>query len=209
MRNLYGVKILGLGMILIFFLCQNNDAMAQLDSNPCIVPTLEDYTTSSMLPSQTNTTLQNGIIPQVQNNHAQLISPVPQGKVISMHIVLHLRNQDQFTKCLGSINDPKSPNYRHFLNDTTIMPYLPTRSERSSIASYLADHGFQVENSTSQLVLKISAPIHVIENTFGVNMKVYQMPVKSGIDSSVNIKKFIHASKYGGFFYATDSMPHL
>ncbi|HJW19565.1 MAG TPA: S53 family peptidase [Candidatus Nitrosotalea sp.] len=180
-----------------------------MDSNPCIVPTSEDYATSSMLPSQTNTTLQNGIIPQVQNNQAQLVSPVSQNTILSMHMVLHLRNQDHFTKCLDSINDPKSPNYRHFLNGTTIMPYLPTRSERSSIASYLAEHGFQVENSTSQLVLKISAPIHVIENTFGVNMKVYQMPVKSRIDSSANVQKFIHASKYGGFFYATDSMPHL
>ena len=193
-----------------FLSCQNtHDAIAQVDSNPCIAPTLEDYTTSSMSPSQTNTTLQNGIIPQVQNNHAQFISPVSQDKVISIHIVLHLRHQDQFTKCLDSINDPKSPNYRHFLNDTTIMPYLPTYSERSSVVSYLAEHGFQVENSSSKLVLKVSAPIRVIENTLGVQMKVYQMPVPSGIDHGTNVQKFAHTFKYGGFFYATDSMPHL
>lgn len=209
MRNLYKVKILGLGMILIFFLCQNNNAMAQVDSNPCITPTLEDYTTSSMLPSQTNTTLQNGIIPEIQNNHAQFISPVSQDKVISMHIVLHLRQQDQFTKCLDSINDPKSPNYGHFLNGTTIMPYLPTFGERSSIVSYLTEHGFQIENSTSKLVLKVSAPIHVVENTFGIHMKIYHMSVKSGIDHSTRVQKFTHTPTYGGFFYATDSLPHL
>ncbi|HEX5458230.1 MAG TPA: S53 family peptidase [Candidatus Nitrosotalea sp.] len=183
--------------------------MGQVDSNPCMMPALEDYATSSMLPSPTNDTVQNNVIPEVQNNQAQLVSPMSQDKVISMQIVLHLRHQEQFTKCLDSINDPKSQNYRHFLNDTTVLTYLPTSSQRLSIMSYLAGHGFQVENSSSQLMLKISAPLHTVENTFGIKMKIYHIPVKSGIDHSTNVQKFGRTIKYGGFFYAADSLPRL
>ena len=194
---------------MVFFLCQNHDAIAQVDSNPCMMPTLEDYATSSMVPSQTNDTIKNNVLPEVQNNQAQLVSSMSQDKVITMQLVLHLRHQAQFTKCLDSINDPSSPNFRHFLNATTIMPYLPTSGQRLSIISYLTEHGFQIQNSSSKLALEISAPIHTVEDTLGIKVQVYHTPVKTGTDNSSNMQKFVRPLKYGGFFYAADSMPHL
>ena len=195
-------------MLVFLFMHPNTSNAISQDDNPCMMPTLQDYASSLMMPSQTNDTLQNNIVPEVQNNQAQVVLPVQQDKVISIEIMLHPRHQEQFVRCLDSINDPTSTNYRHFLNSTTIMPYLPTSSQRISITSYLTSHGFKVENSSSSLMLKMSAPTSIVENTFGVKMKIYHLLVHDGFGND-NVQKFARSHRYGGFFYASDSRPHL
>jgi subtilase family serine protease len=205
------ILILGLCITLVsFFVPQNTfDAIAQVGTNPCTVPTLQEYASSMMVPSKTNDTIQNNIVPEVQSNTAQMVSSVKPDAIISMQIMMHLRHPEQFAKCLDSINDPTSANYGHFLNDTTILPYLPTPNQRLSIVSYLTENGFKIENSSSYLTLKASAPISTVENMFGIKMKIYHVSTRPGIGNNENVQKFVRIHNYGGFFYSPDSVPHL
>ena len=179
-----------------------------VDQNPCLVPSRADYSSAFMIPSTTNSTLENNLVPPVQNGSAKLITHAQTDKVIHLNILLHMRHHAQFEKCLASINDQNSPNYRHFLNSTTIMPYMPTYGHRTSIVSFLASNGFKVEYTSSPLVIKASAPVSTVENAFGVQINVYQVP----INKKINYKEYqsmIHANGYGRPFYAADSKPRL
>ncbi|MGH2613240.1 MAG: S53 family peptidase [Rhabdochlamydiaceae bacterium] len=160
------------------------------------------------MPSTTNSTLQNNSVPKVQSGQANVIMPLQADKMIFLNIVLNLQHQEQFEKCLVSINDPASPNYHHFLNSTTIMPYLPTSGQKTSIASFLTANGFKVEYTSSPLVLKASAPVSTAESTFGVKIKVYQVPPNKEVTHANNFQNMIH-TRYGRPFYAADSDPRL
>lgn len=179
-------------------------------SNPCLFTTAEDYSRSLIIPSKTNSTLPNNVVPAVQNKTAAFVTHLQGDKVLSMEIALNPRNQVQLEKCLGSINDPASPNYLHFLNDTTILPYVPTPGQKLSFETFLTQHGFNVTNSSSPLVLKASAPVSTIESTFGIKINVYQVPVQhKEINYTENIKTILPTFRYSGVFHAADSPPQL
>lgn len=203
------LKILVFLIVLFFFsVSQNAYSTSQGESNPCLAPSSEDYSSSLIIPSTTNNTLQNNTIPEVQSGQAKVMMPLQADKMIYLSVVLNIRHQEQFEKCLASINDPASPNYHHFLNDTTIMPYLPTSGQKTSIASFLTASGFKVQYTSSPLVLKASAPVSTAESTFGVQIKVYQVPPSKETIPANNFQNMIHA-RHEGSFYATDSEPRL
>lgn len=178
------------------------------DPNPCLVPSKADYSSAFMIPSTTNDTLENNLVPQVQSGSAKLITHEQTNKMLFLNVMLKIRHHAQFESCLASINDPKSPNYHHFLNSTTIMPYLPTSGHLTSIASFLASHGFKVEYTSSPLVIKASAPASTVENTFGIKINVYQVPINKKINYN-EFQSMIRANGYGSPFYAADSKPQM
>ncbi len=115
---------------------------------------------------------------------------MPRDFTLRIELVFKLRNPDQFSKCLASISDPSSPEYAHFLDATTLAPYMPTPGQRSSIMSHLSRMGLEVTEGASPLVLKLSGSVKTIEKAFGVTMNLY-------------------AEKANAGFYAADSDPMM
>lgn len=197
-------------MIAALILCQGGAYGLQYDDpNPCLVHTDEDYSRALAVPSLTNSTLQNNVIPEVRANQAQVVSPMPGDKVISLDIVLNLRNQVDFARCLDSINDPSSPNFHHFLNNTTILPYLPTPGQKLSLISYFTSHGYKVTDTPSPLMIKVSAPVSTHEMTFGIKMKIYQALLRVSNYTGGLEQKMAHFQKPQRMFYSPDSAPRL
>ena len=141
-------------------------------SNPCLFPAQADYSSIIAAPSKENSTLLKNMVPAVKSKVATAVSELLGNRVLSLEIVLNPRNQDQFAKCLDSINDPSSPNYHHFLNGTTLIPYLPTPGQKLTVTSYFTSHGYNVTGTSSPFILRASAPVSVHEVTLGIKLKI-------------------------------------
>lgn len=140
----------------------------------CLSPSPADVSQGLIVPSSSSGTVPGNIAPDVRNGKATRVSDMPQDYRLQIEFVFKLRNADQFQQCLNSISDPSSPNYEHFLNGTTLQPYLPTPGQRASVARYLASHGFDVRFGSSPLVLMASGNVSTAESTFGVRVGLYR-----------------------------------
>ncbi|MDE1829104.1 MAG: hypothetical protein KGI25_02160 [Thaumarchaeota archaeon] len=148
-------------------------------------------------------------MPEVKSKLATSISELLGSKVISLEIVLNPRNQAQFVNCLYSINDPSSPNYHHFLNDTTIRPYLPTSGQKMSVISFFTSHGYKVIDTASPFILKASAPVNTHELTLGIKLRIYKSLIHENNYTGPMAQELARANKFSGIFYAPDSPPTL
>jgi kumamolisin len=118
------------------------------------------------------------VVPDVQNGKAPYKSKLVDSFALHMQLVFKLRNADQFQACLDSLGDPASSNYGHFLNATTIQPYLPTPGQKVSVSSYLMKRGFKVTDGTSPIVIDLTAHAGEVSGTLGVKMGLYAEPGK-------------------------------
>jgi hypothetical protein len=143
-----------------------------------------------MRAASANSTIAGHVIPDVLTRKAVQKGRMPDDFMLHIELVFKLRNPDQFSRCLASISDPSSPDYAHFLDATTLAPYMPTPGQRSSIMSHLSRIGLEVTEGASPLVLKLSGPVKTIKKAFGVRINIYTEKANVG-------------------FYAADSDPMM
>ena len=158
---------------------------------PCLAPSPNDISAAQIQPSGTNASLSGHVIPDVRNGKAAYRVKLPQSQTIRMELVFAIRNLQQFQSCLVSIHDPHSPNYGHFLDATTLSPYVPTPGQKASVVSFLSRRGFNVTNGASPLVLVMSAHVKDIEATLGVRINLYSIANSSfyGVDADPSLPR--------------------
>ena len=98
--------------------------------SPCLSPSQADISTAQFEPAGLNVTIHGHVVPTVRSGRAHLKGNMSISTTLHLELVLALRHADIFTQCLDSLSDPKSPNYGHFLNATTLQPYMPTPASR-------------------------------------------------------------------------------
>ncbi len=142
-------------------------------NNPCLTPSVADTATAQMQASSTKQTVTGHVLSNVANKRSHLLGAISNQSIIKMEMVLNVRNPTSFSACLAALNDPTSPNYGHFLNQTTLKPYLPTPGQIASISSYLTRSGFHVASGFSPLVLQLTASTAAVESTLNVKLSFY------------------------------------
>ena len=140
---------------------------------PCLASSSNDISASQIQPAGANASLRGHVLADVRDGKVAHRGKLPQSRTIQMELVFALRNLQQFQSCLASIYDPQSPNYGHFLNATTLSPYLPTPGQKASVVSFLSERGFKVTNGASPLVIYMTTTVATAEKTFGVNINLY------------------------------------
>jgi len=140
---------------------------------PCLSPS-KTYSTAVVQASSIKRSISGSTLPSVQRGKALDIGPFQSSKTISLELVFSIRNRQQFEACLASIETPGSPNYRHFMDQRTLAPYMPTPGEKASVASYLKHEGFKVSYGASPLVIGLKGTVKAVENTFGVKLGLFK-----------------------------------
>jgi len=159
---------------------QTGTQTIQQATQACLTPSPADYATVQMRAASANGTIAGHVIPDVLARKAVQKERMPGNFMLDIELVFKLRNPDQFSECLASISDPSSPDYAHFLDATTLAPYMPTPGQRASIVSHLSRMGLEVTEGASPLVLKLSGPVKAIEKAFGVTMNLYAEKANAG-----------------------------
>lgn len=100
---------------------------------------------------------------------------------MEMTLVLQHRNQPQLEKFLKDVQDPKNPNYRHFLSvDQFTTKYGPSREDYDSVKAWAKENGFKILFTTrNRQVVRVSAVVSDVERALNVHMGIYQHPTES------------------------------
>ena len=94
----------------------------------------------------------------------------------TLTIALQLRNSDQLDAFLASLNDPSSPNYKHYITPEEFkQKYGPTDATVASVKDFLTSKGFTVEDvSSNNAFITISGTTGQMEDAFGVTINTYK-----------------------------------
>ena len=140
----------------------------------CAVSSSNQMRVTTQTSTIANTTLPGTVAPGVLNHTMTMIREIPTSFLLHMEVVFKIQNPDRFSKCLAAISDPSSPGYRHFLNATTLAPFIETPTQKALVKAFLAAKGFDVTDGASPLVLNIVGSAGVAQNAFQVHVNFYK-----------------------------------
>jgi subtilase family serine protease len=127
----------------------------------------------------------------VRTHAAQSVGRLPSGQIMTLNIVLPLRDPAGLDSFLSEVYDPASLSYRHFLTvpEFTQM-FGPSQADYDAVVQFARDSGFAVIGGTRDgMDVQIKGTVAAVESAFHVTMRTYQHPTEDRI------------------FYAPDSEP--
>jgi kumamolisin len=120
---------------------------------------------------------------EVDVSESAAIGRLPADQIMTLDIVLPLRDSDGLNRFLGDIYDPTSPNYQQFLSPSQFTErFGPTQQDYDAVVSYAQQHGLTVYGgSRDGMEVQVKGPVSAIEAAFHVNMRTYQHPTENRV----------------------------
>jgi subtilase family serine protease len=116
-----------------------------------------------------------------RNGGAQAMGHLPVDQMMTLNIVLPLRDQAGLKSLLSEIYNPASPSYRHFLTVPEFTArFGPTQQEYDEVVLFAKMNGFTiVGGSRDGMDVQIKGPVSAVEAAFHVSMGTYQHPTEA------------------------------
>jgi subtilase family serine protease len=114
----------------------------------------------------------------VRNNQVQALGRLPANQLMSLNIVLPLRNQAGLDRLLAEIYDPTSPSYHHYLTVPEFTAQFgPTQADYDAVIQYAKSNGLTVTGgSRDGMDVQVKGPVSAVQAAFHVNIHTYQHP---------------------------------
>ncbi len=130
---------------------------------------------------QAQTVLTRHVHDAVLNGKAQLIGPLASSQVISLDIVLPLRNQAGLDSLLQKLYDPTSASYRQFLSVSEFTEQFgPTQQDYDSVVNWARANGLTVSGSSpNRLTVHVTGTVANVQSALHVKMNSYQHPTEN------------------------------
>lgn len=127
---------------------------------------------------------------------AQPLTQLSSTQEIKFSVTLPLRNRAQLETLLKQQHDPASPQYGKFLSPKQFTEQFgPTAADYDKVISYLQSKGMKVTRTyPNRLLVNVTAPVAVINQTFHVKMNSYQHPTENRIFVAPNVEPSIDQS---------------
>jgi subtilase family serine protease len=117
----------------------------------------------------------------VRNNQAQAVGRLPANQLMSLDIVLPLRNQAGLERLIDEIYDPSSASYRHYLTVPEFTAQFgPTQTDYDAVVQYARSNGLTVVGgSRDGMDVQVKGPVSAVQTAFHVNLHTYQHPTEN------------------------------
>lgn len=118
-----------------------------------------------------------------RNNEAQPIGHLPSDQVLTLDVVLPLRNQEGLDSFLADVYDPASPSYRHFLTVPEFTQrFGPTQAHYDAVLQFAKANGLAVVGGTRDgMDVQMRGPVSAVETAFHLSMRTYQDPTQNRV----------------------------
>ena len=112
---------------------------------------------------------------------ARLVGRMQSDKVMTLNLVLALRDPDGLKAFLADIQNPKSANYRHFLTPTEFTAkFGPTQADYDAVVAFAKNSGLTVTGGTRDgMEVLVKGSVSTIEAAMHITMHTYQHPTES------------------------------
>jgi kumamolisin len=117
----------------------------------------------------------------VRNGKAQAIGRLPANQVMTLDVVLPLRNQAALDRAVSDIYDPSSPSYHHYLTVPEFTAQFgPSQADYNAVVQYMKGNGFAVIGGTRDgMDVVVRGPVSAVQAAFHVSMHTYQHPTEN------------------------------
>jgi subtilase family serine protease len=117
----------------------------------------------------------------LRNAALQPVGKLPSSQILTLDVVLPLRDPQGLLNFATLVSDPSSPSYRQFLTSSQVAAaYGPKQADYDTLVAFLKNNGFTIYGgSFLGREVQVKAPVSVIEAAFHVAMNVYQHPTEN------------------------------
>jgi len=114
---------------------------------------------------------------------AHFLGELSQEKIMSLDVVLPLRNEAGLKSFLADLSDPKSPSYRQFLSVAEFTEkYGPSKEEYDAVVAFAKANGFSVTGGTrDSREVQLKGPVSAVEAAFHVRLQSYLRDGHEGV----------------------------
>ena len=115
-----------------------------------------------------------------RTGEARLVGRMQADKVMSLNLVLALRDPAGLDAFLADIQNPRSPNYRHFLTPAEFTAkFGPTQADYDAVVAFAKNNGLTVTGGTRDgMEVLVKGPVSAIESAMHITMQTYQHPTE-------------------------------
>jgi subtilase family serine protease len=117
----------------------------------------------------------------VATGTAQQLGRLPATQILSLDIVLPVRDQAALDEFVAEVSNPQSSSYRHFLTVPEFTArFGPTQADYDALMQLAEEHDLSVTGGTRDgMDVQVKGPVAAIESAFHVNMLLYQHPTEN------------------------------
>jgi subtilase family serine protease len=119
----------------------------------------------------------------VRTGAAQQVGHLPAAQVMSLNIVLPVRDEAALQLFIEDLYNPNSSSYRHFLTVPEFTErFGPSEADYDAVVRYAETHGLTVTGgSRDGMEVQVKGPVSAVETAFHVNMMTYRHPTESRV----------------------------
>jgi len=116
-----------------------------------------------------------------RSGQVQAMGHLPVNQMMTLNIVLPLRDPAGLKSLLGEIYNPASPSYRHFLTVPEFTArFGPTQADYDEVVLFAKMNGFTIiGGSRDGMDVQIKGPVSAVEAAFHVSMGTFRHPTES------------------------------
>jgi kumamolisin len=117
----------------------------------------------------------------VRSGLAQPVGRLAANQILSLNIVLPVRDQAGLDAFVEDVYNPASSSYRHFLTPAEFTErFGPSQADYSAVVKFAQTHGLTVTGgSRDGMEVQVMGPVSAVESAFHVNMLTYQHPTEN------------------------------
>ncbi|GLQ42778.1 pseudomonapepsin [Dyella nitratireducens] len=117
----------------------------------------------------------------VHSNLAQQVGSLPAAKLMSLDVVLPLRDKAGLDAFVADVTNPNSLNYQNYLTPQQFTAQFgPTQNDYDTVVQYLQRYGFTVTGgSRDGMDIQVIGPVSAVEAAFNVTMRTYRHPTEN------------------------------
>jgi subtilase family serine protease len=117
----------------------------------------------------------------VHGNVAQQVRSLAATKLMSLDVVLPVRDEAGLDTFVAEVTDPDSANYQHYLTPQEFTArFGPTQNDYDTVVQYLTRYGFTVTGgSRDGMDIQVIGPVSAVEAAFNVKMRMYKHPTEN------------------------------
>jgi hypothetical protein len=112
---------------------------------------------------------------------AQPLARMGDTQPLSIALTLPFHHPEALTNLLREIQDPKSPNYRHYLTrEEFTKRFGPTEEEYGALKQFAVTHGLAVHRDhANRMLLEVGGTVGDIQRAFHTTLRVYRHPTEA------------------------------
>ncbi len=117
----------------------------------------------------------------VRSGLAQPVGHLSSSQVLSLNLVLPVRDQADLDAFVEDVYNPASSSYRHFLTPAEFTEkFGPTQADYDAVVKFAQTHGLTVTGgSRDGMDVQVKGTVSAVESAFHVNMLTYKHPTES------------------------------